>query len=166
MSAMDTKKAIDELKRLMEPESGQDDVKPVPPPLLADVLYVEPAPGGERRACKNCFMFQPLLEQCVIHSSSVEITEEHICGYHVLGQPSKQWKDIKGLQAVNPKFSGLVLTKDGSACENCQYFTSIDEEEGVCAAVFKKEKLKAHVHPKGCCTRWTKKGLVTDPKDK
>lgn len=162
---MDTKKAIEELKRLMEPE-GKDDVKSAPPPLLADVLYVEPAPGGAHRACKNCFMFQPLLEHCAIHSSSVEISEEHVCGYHVFGQPSKQWKDIKGLQVVNPKFSGLVRTKDGTACENCRYFTSIEEEEGVCAAVFRKEHSHAHVHPKGCCTRWTKREPVTDPTDK
>jgi hypothetical protein len=88
----------------------------------------------------------------------------HNCGYHIFGAPSKQWKDMKGLQPVNPKFSGLTLARGGTACENCQHFTKIDDEDGVCAAVMKRSR-PAHVHPKGCCTRWSRKQAPTDPKD-
>lgn len=162
----DTKKTIDELKRLIEPDAGKDDIKPAPPPSLADVLYVEPAPDGAHRNCKNCVLWVPVMEACTIHGSAVDVTEDSVCGYHVFGPPSKQWKDFKGIQVVNPKFSGLIHAKGGTACENCRYYNPIEEEEGVCSAVFKKERTNAHVHPKGCCTRWTKQEPVTDPKDK
>lgn len=158
----DPKKTITELQRLLEPE-GKGDLKTAPPPELDEVLYVEPAPGGERRNCSNCVLWAPLMEQCSIHGSGVEATADHVCGYHVFGSPTKEWKDLKGLQPVSPKFSGLILAKGGTACENCQHFTPMEEEDGICAAVYKKKR-PAHVHPKGCCARWTRKGPVTDPK--
>lgn len=159
----DTKNVINELQKLMEPE-GQDDVKTALPPELGEVLYVPPAPGGEHRNCQNCILWSPLLVQCSIHENTVEVTADHVCGYHIFGAPSKQWKDMKGLQPVNPKFSGLTLVKGGTACENCQHFKSLEDEDGLCVAVMKKKR-PAHVHPKGCCTRWARKQVPTDPQD-
>jgi hypothetical protein len=160
---VDTKKTIDELKKLMEPE-GQDDPKRADLPELAEVLYVEPAPGGEPRKCSNCILWAPLLERCSVHEIAVETTADHVCGHHLFGTPSKQWKDLKGTQMLNPKFSGLALVKGGAACEGCQHFTKQEEEDGLCVAVMKRGK-PAHVHPKACCTRWTRKQTSTDPKD-
>jgi hypothetical protein len=162
---MDTvKRALDELKKLLEPEA-QDDPKGADLPELGEALYVEPAPGGEHRNCSNCILWQPLLTQCSIHETSVEVTEFHVCGYHVFGSPSKQWKDLKGLQPVNPKFSGLVLAKGGTACENCNHWTPMEDDDGICAAVMKRGK-PAHTASKGCCARWVIKQTPTDPKVK
>jgi hypothetical protein len=157
-----TKQTINELKKLMEPE-GQDDPKKAELPELAEALYIDPAPGGERRNCSNCIMWAPLMEQCSIHENTVEVTSDHVCGHHIFGAPSKQWKDMKGLQPVKSKFSGLVLAKGGTACENCDHFTNLEDEDGICAAVMKRKK-PAHVHPKACCTRWVRRQVPTDPK--
>lgn len=157
----DAKTTVTELRKLMG--SGQDDPKTAALPEPGEALYVNPTPGGERRNCSNCILWAPLLTQCSIHENTVEVTADHCCGYHIFGAPSKQWKDMKGLQPVLPKFSGLVLAKGGTACDNCEHFTAIEEEDGVCAAVMKRKR-PAHVSPKGCCARWARREAPTDPK--
>jgi hypothetical protein len=147
-----TRKAIEELNRLMEPE-GQDDPKPSAPPQLSNVLYSPPVPGGARRNCLNC----------TIMDRVEPISGRHVCGHHLFGAPSKIKGEFPGLAPVDPKYSGLILAKDGVACENCEHFSSLEDEDGVCAAVLKKKK-PAHVHPKGRCNMWTPVLVPTDPK--
>jgi hypothetical protein len=158
---VDTKKTIAELNRLLEPE-GRDDPKRAELPERAEVLYTEPAPGGESRSCANCVLWSPLTEHCAVHERTVAITKDHVCGNHLFGTPSRQWKELKGVQMLNPRFSGLMLVRGGAACEGCQHYTEVEEEDGVCAAVLRRGK-PAHVHPRACCTRFAARKAPTDP---
>lgn len=159
----DSKKLLDELRKLMAEPEGQDDRKEAPPPELSDVLYVDPAPGGERRNCKNCVLWGSSNKKCSIMPGE-EATAFHVCGYHVFGSPGKRHIDFEGIHPPDPKFSGFSLVPEGVACENCNWFVREGDEDGVCLAV-KKRKKRAHVHPKGVCTRWSTKQTITDPKD-
>jgi hypothetical protein len=152
-----------EVKKLMEPE-GQDDKPTAPAVDIAEVLYVDPAPGGEPRNCKNCVMWGSDTNQCSLMPPNVEATADHVCGYHVFGNPSKKKIQFDGIHPVNQKNSGFIVVKGGSSCQTCNWFSKEDEEDGVCLAVNKRKK-RAHVHPLGCCTRWKTKQVVTDPKD-
>jgi hypothetical protein len=75
--------------------------------------------------------------------------------------------DLPGIQPLVPKFVGLGKVEAGTACENCSWFTSLEDEDGTCSAVLRKKK-PAHVHPKGCCCRWMEKSKLPpeDPDNK
>ena len=160
---MSSSDLLDELKKLMEPE-GQDDKRLAPQPDLSEVLYVDPAPGGESRNCKNCVLWGSSDSKCSLMSIETDTTEDSVCGYHVFGQPSKRHIQFDGISPVNPKFAGLVVVKGGASCQSCNWMSpGDDDEDGVCLAVTKRKK-QAHVHPKGCCARWAPKQSIPDPK--
>jgi len=86
---------------------------------------------------------------CVIHSRELEVTGDHICGYHVFGEPIPEWMDHPGMQPVDPANSGLELVEGGTHCGNCKYYA-----EGKCAAVVGEDGVPADVAEYGCCARW------------
>lgn len=156
---------LTELKRIMEPKEGPDDPKVAPLPEMSEVLYVEPAPGGVRRRCANCVFWASAQNLCALLEPKEEVGADNVCGMYVFGTPLKRKMDLPGLQALNPRLTGLIKTSRGSACENCEWFKPEDDETGTCVAVMRKKK-PATVHPKGCCSRWVQiKGPPTDPKN-
>lgn len=143
---------LSELKRLMEPTQELPKKAPLPEPW--GVTYVEPAPGGERRRCGNCVLWASGDNLCSIHEKMESVKEDNICGYHLYGAPAKKVIEFPGLAFVKAKFSGLGdSVPNGTACDNCKFFTEVGDEEGTCNAVYKKKK-PFHVHPRGCCSRW------------
>jgi hypothetical protein len=140
-----------------------------PLPELWGVLYVEPAPGGERRQCANCVLWSPgtwvgdgyseEAGHCAIHEKTLKVTSDQICGYHVFGNPQEKRLDFEGMTPVNPRYSGLGSHVGGVSCDTCKMYRPMEEEEGVCIATRYRGK-PAPVHPRGCCARWEEK-----PKD-
>lgn len=123
-----------------------------PAPKPWGVCYAGPSPGGQRKRCGTCMMF--VLEgSCAIHPRRTTVTPDHICGYHVHGQPMKKWMDHPGIQPLKVTESGLELVKGGTSCDVCRYYAV-----GVCLVVAGASgKPPAKVHPRGCCARWEKK---------
>lgn len=165
---MRAKTVLAELNQLLR--EGQDDPVEVPRPEFSDALYEGPIPGGARRNCSNCAFWAKSENGCSLMDPSEDIDSYYVCGHYVYGTPTDKRLKLPGLAVVDPKLSGLISAKGGVACDNCQYFTSTDDEEGVCGALQDSSSSggpkAAHVHPRGCCTRWKKRGAIPDPKDK
>lgn len=161
------KSAIQELQQFVT--EGRDDPKTAPLPTPAEVLYEGPLPGAENRKCSNCVFWVEPYEQCSLMEAQIRVLGTNICGLHVGGAPSKKRLNLPGLVAVEPKRVGLKKVSEGTACSNCVHYTSVDEEDGTCAAIAKKQRSDTpprayHVHPKGCCTRWSMaSGVIPDP---
>lgn len=124
----------------------------IPAPAPWGVLYAAPGPGGARKKCGNCMMF--VREgSCAIHERRVPVSTEHVCGYHVHGQPMDKWMDHPGIVPVKPETSGLERIRGGTSCDTCRYYSS-----RLCLAVAGLSgKPPAKVHPRGCCARWDRK---------
>jgi hypothetical protein len=151
----DHKSALDELKRLLEPIDGPQ--KKGPLPELSGVAYSDPSPGGERRKCGNCIFWGSEALRCALHDPTTEAKELSWCNRHLFGTPAKKPINLAGTNFIKTKHSGLGKeTVSGSSCDNCEFYEGIDDEDGVCSAVYKKNK-PVHIHPKGGCTRWSHK---------
>ena len=123
-------------------------------PMAWGVLYAAPNPDGSRKKCENCMMFS-MDNRCSIHDEALEITVNHVCGYHVYGVPMDERMPHEGLMPVDPKMSGLEVVVGGTSCDTCRYIIG-DEEDGAnaCAVVATPEGTPQPVAPLGCCARW------------
>ncbi len=136
--------------------------KGLPRPTPASALYVAPMEGkyeGQGRKCSNCMMWASEDAACVIHAREVHVTKNHVCGYHVQGDPVKTWKAHKNIQFVEPATSGLELVTDaGSKCSNCVAFT----KSSTCRKVADPTDpaKNAAVDAQGCCALWEGKEMV------
>lgn len=119
--------------------------KPKPPlPDLGDVLYVLPSVNGERHRCGNC-RFLSALGRCSVLNASVGSPD--ICGYWL------------GREPATKKLAGFTLVLAGTACDNCMWFTALEDGigSGTCAAVRGIGGFDpAQVEARGCCSRWRK----------
>lgn len=112
------------------------------------VLLAAPNPDGSRKKCSNCMMWVTT-NQCHIHAKDEVITGAHTCGYHVYGQPETEWMDHPGIDPVKPKWSGLELVPEGTACDNCAHYAG-EDGSGRCLAVAGHPKVLGRM----CCARW------------
>lgn len=136
-----------DLQTILEAESS------IPLPRAHQVLYVGPLPDGARKNCSNCCLYVKD-ETCSIHDPKVHVLPESVCGYWVGGEPAQKRRANK-VEYVDPNFSGLGIAKDGTSCDSCRFYKSLDRESGQCRAVRAEEGdglLK--VKSKSCCARW------------
>lgn len=127
----------------------------VPYPKPWGVLLAQPNPDGSRKTCGNCMMWVRT-DQCAIHDPGLPVSEEHICGYHVYGQPMDEWMDHPGIQPVNPEYSGLEHVPGGTSCDICIYYEQVDDEMGMCHQVADPEihSPPVPVSALQCCAAW------------
>jgi hypothetical protein len=138
-----------------------------PKPKLWAVLYAKPNPDGSTKTCGNCTLWSRD-GKCSIHAPDVPVSEDHICGHHVNGEPASKQAPRENLDPVDPKTSGLKVVPGGTSCEGCKFFDGV-ADKGVCHGVDRNEDASpAVVEAKGSCTRWedgraTKKASVRVP---
>ena len=143
------------------PIVGQDVVKDAPLPEPWGVLLAHPNPDGSRKSCVNCMMWART-DQCAVHDPDLIITADHVCGYHVFGEPMEVMSDHPGIQHVDPDYSGLDLVPGGTSCDLCIYYEAIgenyeaaDEDGGWCHQVSAPDMgPPAPVGPLMCCAAW------------
>lgn len=134
---------------LTEQEEGE--VENGPLPEAWGVLYANPNPDDSRKQCINCMMWSRD-DRCSIHEDSVEVTEDHVCGYHVYGEPMDERMDHPGMAAVTSELSGLTLIPGGTSCDICRLYFA--EEGNKCLGAVGSDGNLLDVQPKGCCARW------------
>lgn len=127
-----------------------------PLPAAWGVLYAAPNPDGSRKQCANCPMWASSGEQCSIHDPEVEVTADHVCGYHVFGPPMDQHPVHHGMQFVDPGNSGLERIEGGTSCDTCRWYEESVPDSGWCYAVADQESMAppTSVGRLGCCARW------------
>jgi hypothetical protein len=126
-----------------------------PLPFAWGVLYAHPNKDGSMKSCRNCYAWVAGENKCVIHPRDVKVTSVQVCGYHIPGEPLKEWMDIPGLESVDPSLSGLARVGEGTVCGSCTYFEKTSEAGGLCHAVASKNgKPPQPVEEMGCCARW------------
>jgi hypothetical protein len=114
-------------------------------PTLPEVLYTEPDDDGRRRTCGTCrFWEKP--DRCSLMPEELPVPKDAVCGYWV------------GEEPLEPKLAGLTRVPDGASCDNCVFYEARTSTKGLCHAVTKNEQGDyALVHPRGCCTRWSRR---------
>lgn len=117
-----------------------------PLPSPDGVLYAPPNPDGSTKSCKNCYLWKKP-NRCAIHGPKVLTTAQHICGYHLFGDPSRS-AGMVAVEPISPKLSGLERVPGGTTCGSCRYFTGSH-----CRAV-QVNGAPAKVQALGCCARW------------
>jgi hypothetical protein len=127
-----------------------------PLPMPGGALYRPPNPDGSRKSCGNCIMFVSKENRCVIHSRSLEIGDDLMCGYHVYGTPMERWMDHPGIMPVTPDLSGLRWAGPGVACASCKFYVAQSNEGGTCIAVSDPNTRKpgVPVESRGWCARY------------
>jgi hypothetical protein len=145
------------------------------PPKLepSDLLYSAPNRDGTRKSCLNCLFWLgsasgPLIsgeharpsvggrEECFLHDADVLVSARMVCGYHVEGAGLSGLRvPRENMTPLDPEFSGLCSTTDGSSCELCVHFRPVGALEGTCAVAWDVENNQnAVVHRNGCCSAW------------
>lgn len=127
---------------------------PLPEPW--GVLYVTPNDTRTPRICGNCIFWAKDDNRCLLHPPDVETVINAVCGYHVSGDPVDKWQHIPGINFLEPKLSGLEVTKNGTWCQNCRYYEPKTALTGLCHAManHKTEEPPVKVQAEGCCARW------------
>ena len=133
---------------------GQATQAPLPKPDGA--LYRRPNPDETRKACRNCVMWVPTLERCIIHSKDQDVDGDQWCGFHVFGEPRKGWVEYEGILPMTPDLSGLRKVGPGAACASCKFYRYQDENHGVCIGVSdpKTRHPGVVVESRGICARY------------
>lgn len=133
---------------------GQSNQAPLPKPDGA--LYRHPNPDDTRKACRNCVLWVETRDRCIIHAKDQEVDADQLCGFHVFGEPLKEWADLKGIQPVTPDLSGLRWVGPGAACASCKFYRYQDEMHGMCIGVSdpKTRQPGVPVESRGFCARY------------
>lgn len=114
---------------------GQTPAECPPLPTPGEALYRHPNTDGTPKACRNCMMYVPSENRCVIHDRGLEVTEDLICGYHIFGVPMEKWMEHPGMEALTPDLSGLRNAGSGLVCANCRFFEDLGNGKGNCSGV-------------------------------
>lgn len=139
-------RVIEELEALLEEKTS------CPLPKLWGTLYSRPNTDGSRKSCISC-TFWVTSRRCVLHPPDLDVAGDAVCGYHVQGRPSKEWRDLPELIRLDPKLSGLERVPGGTSCDRCKFYRG-DEEKGICGALVGDDGKPAAVQAIGCCGRW------------
>lgn len=126
-----------------------------PLPFLWGVLYAAPNEDGSAKSCRNCYAWVSTADRCILHRRNVKVTEEMVCGYHIPGEPLRDFGHIAGLEPLDPKLSGLEQVGEGTVCGTCRYFEQKSDSRGLCHGVSRASgQPPAPVDIMGCCARW------------
>lgn len=125
-----------------------------PLPFAWGVLYAHPNPDGSPKQCRNCLMWSRD-QKCSIHSASLDVPPDAICGYHIFGEPMDKRMKHPGMDPVDPATSGFDIIPAGTYCGSCIYYEGTSEYKGVCHGVAKSDGAPPQpVAFMGCCARW------------
>lgn len=151
-----TPKKLAALMTLLSPSEEEEARAKMPSP--AEVVYTGPNKDGSRKKCGNCALWAEMDKRCLLHARDLEIVAEQVCTYHVYGSTQLFATAINGneMDVLDPKLSGLELTKDGTSCDNCKAYNATGRAEGKCAMVVDPKGKPAIVQSRGCCSRWMK----------
>lgn len=133
---------------------GQQADAPLPKPDGA--LYRPPNPDDTRKACRNCVMWVATKDRCIIHRKDQEVDDDQWCGFHIFGQPRKEWVEYEGIAPMTPELSGLRMVGPGAACASCKFYRYQDEKHGLCIGVSdpKTRRPGVVVESRGLCARY------------
>lgn len=131
-----------------------------PPPEPWAVAYAHPNPDGERKRCDNCFLWERPTGaasagepgRCAAHPEEIPVSAEHVCGYHVFGDP--QGERLRIPRTLDPAGSGLEFVEGGVSCDRCRWYQGTTESSGRCLAVAGYDGGPAPVEALGCCSRF------------
>jgi hypothetical protein len=129
--------------------------EPASLPFAWGVLYRAQNPDTSRKRCVNCIFWVEKERKCVLHSPTIQVDDQDMCGFHVFGKPMETYQQFPGIQYLDPKFSGLRDAGSGVSCANCKYYQVVDQTHGLCRGVAaENRKPPQPVGSLNWCTRY------------
>lgn len=108
---------------------------------------------GTDYQCKDCIMFIPDKERCLIHSDVQVIKPEGTCGYFVKGKP---YPGLRPTGALSKLESGYIDYKPTGGCDHCEYFFKTKKD---CMVVDKDTPGDdpGSIEPDACCANFERR---------
>lgn len=102
--------------------------------------------------CRDCCLFIPEKQRCVIHGPNDIIKAEGTCGYWVQGKPINY--DAKPVGSVTKIESGYEEKAAGFSCKRCEYYLPSKQD---CQKVDPSSEGadEGIIHKDGCCAIWS-----------